>query len=204
MVGLLATRVSQAAVLISGLYNTGVNDAGQVLPLQSQELHYSVSGATTMSYVVPKVSQWVAAPSGSAWIGPNPTASNWPLDPTGMYYYKLSFSLSAVEASNLQISGLWSGDDTSEIWVNNQYTGLHIENWGAFVNLNHFLLQGQFVEGMNTLEFRVLNVYQAQYPNGNPTGLLVAGLSAEVVPEPATATLVGLGIASLVVFRRRR
>jgi len=194
-----------AFVQIPGLYNTGVDDAGHVLPLHSVDPHYRVSGAASVAYVVPIVfhspgnQAWVTPPPGSAWIGPNPTDSTWPTDPIGDYCYTLSMAIdlagTGYDPAALQIAGLWATDNSGQIWVNGQNTGFTTEDWG-FTRLSPFVLQGMFRDGLNVLEFRVLN--SANSPN--PSGLLVANLAAAidgsltlptvppdtVVPEPST------------------
>src|SRR5262245_14449785 len=98
MFGLVVTAalgsVNSKAVTITipGLYNTGVNSSGTVLPQQSLEQHYSVSGAVSIAYVVPPVYEpnlgwaWLPAPAGSAWIGPNSTTNTASPDPVGVYH----------------------------------------------------------------------------------------------------------------------
>jgi len=223
---LIGTASPAAFITIPGLYNTGVDDEGNVLPIGSSEIHYSVHGASDDAYIVPEVFHspgsraWVTAPAGSAWIGPNTTSSTWPTDPTGLYYYTLqiTFTIAVINPSLVQIAGLWAADDTSEIWVNGIFSGFAKSGWDTFSRLDPFLLQG-FVLGENSIEFRVQNIDQTQYPDGNPSGLLVAGLTAVddgslelptppgVVPEPSTylaGALLILPLGTQLIRRLRR
>lgn len=213
----LGTVTSRGALVeIPGLYNTGVDDSGNVLPLHSIDPHYKLSGAASVAYVVPIVfhspgnQAWVTPPPGSAWIGPNPTDSTWPTDPVGSYYYKLTITIdltgTGYDPDTLQIAGQWATDNSGQIWLNGQNTGFTTEDWG-FARLSPFVLQGAFSDGVNLLEFRVLN--SATSPN--PSGLLVANLAAAVdgsltlptippdtvVPEPST--FVGGALLSLPI-----
>ena len=86
-------------------------------------------------------------------------------------------SRSIDDLSKIQVAGLWATDNSAELWFNGSYTGFNKFEWG-FTRLDPFLISGGFVDGVNTIEFRVLNFSYPQYPSGNPTGLLVAGLTA--------------------------
>ena len=220
----LAANVTQAGLVIPGLYNTGVDDSGNVLPVDAQDPHYALFGAASQAYIVPIVfhhpgdQAWVTPPAGSAWIGPMQTTSTWPKDPSGNYYYDLTITIdltgTGYDPAKLQISGLWSADDTSRISVNGLYTGFSTAN----LALSSFLLQGCFTSGINVLEFQVVNNSYPQYPSGNPSGLLVAGLAAaddgsltlpsppaSPVPEPSTfiaGALLALPLALQVIRRR--
>lgn len=201
-VTLLAVNDSRAALInVPGLYNTGVDDSGNVLPLGSVDPHYVVSGASDTAFIAPIVfhspgsQAWVTPPGGAAWIGPNNTDNTWPTDPTGNYYYdlRITLDLKNLDPAKLQISGEWATDNSGQIWVNGQDTGFNTIDWG-FSQLSSFLLQDVFTPGINTLEFRVLN----SGGSPNPSGLLVADLQAaddgtltlpnpaSPVPEPST------------------
>lgn len=190
----VGVSVDAGAILVRGLYNTGVDDSGQVIPLHAVEQHWMVQGPVDVVYRAPIVyhspgnQAWVTPPEGSAWIGPNPTESTWPLDPPGHYIYRLEFFVtsSGTDRSGLVLSGEWASDDWSEIWLNGAYTG-----WSrrgvASEYLVGFSIQDGFVDGLNVLEFRVENFDWPWYPLGNPTGLLVANLQANYRIEPGPA-----------------
>lgn len=214
--------INTRAISVSGLYNTGVDDSGEVIPLHAVEQHWLVQGPVDTVYRVPIVYQgtgeqaWVTPPEGSAWIGPNPTDSTWPYDPPGLYVYRLTFSLSfhGLDPSGLLLTGRWASDDWSKIWLNGQFTG--IERTGiASEYLVDFTIQGIFVDGVNILEFHVENFNWPQYPQGNPTGLLVADLQAVYrglsLPPPVTVPEGGhsfvcffCGLVSLAAVRPSR
>lgn len=210
-IGLLLSglTLSQATLVIPGLYNTGVDNNGAVLPTMAQELHYMLSWgdpAPDNAFVRPVVwhhaawQAWATPPAGSAWIGPSATTSTYPDDAAGDYSYTLAFTfnLSGVDASKVQIAGQWATDNTGQIWVNGVYTGYNKDLWG-FQQLDSFLLEG-FQTGNNTIEFRVWN-------QSGPSGLLVAGLTANddgtwIPPEPALPepSTVVAGVLLLIPF----
>ena len=180
----------QVSISVPGLYNTGVDNSGAVLPLHSLEQHYSVSGATSIAYVEPAVDYpplgwaWLAAPPGSAWIGPNSTTNTASPDPVGVYHYTIQFDLSGYNPSDVRIAGSWMTDNTGELLLNGANTGFTTDP-ESYKHLSSFTLNSGFISGINSLEFRVLN----EFVGPNPTGLCVANLTATLVPEPTLATL---------------
>lgn len=198
----LASTTSTRAALITGLFNTGVNGGGNVLPIGSREQHYTVTGASTEAFVVPRVfhnpggyAAWAEAPEGSAWIGPNTTLSTWPTDPVGLYTYNLTISidLTGYNLSQVRIAGYWATDNSGELWLNGAYMGFNTSDWG-FERLSPFLLDHGFRDGLNSLEFKVFN----SGISGNPSGLLVAGMHGvddgsitipPPIPEPSTVVM---------------
>jgi len=55
LLGSITSSMGQTPISVPGLFNTGVDSSGAVLPPQSLEQHYSVSGASSIAYVVPPV-----------------------------------------------------------------------------------------------------------------------------------------------------
>lgn len=165
---------------VTGLYNTGVDDAGQVLPVTAADPHYQVTflsetGPAYVRAVVyhdadPGRQAWLTPPAGSAWIGPSATGSIYPDDPAGMYVYTLRFTLDlgGWGASAFRLQGLWGSDDYSWIQLNGFFTGYERTDWDAFTILREFDLGG-LQAGENVLSFYVWN-------QRGPSGLLVAGL----------------------------
>jgi len=189
-------------ITVPGLYNSGVNDFGQVLAHQSLEQHYSVSGAATIAYVVPPVYEpnlgwaWAAAPAGSAWIGPNATTNTASPDPVGNYVYELEFDLTGIDPQQIEISGGWMTDNSGSLYLNGIPTGFATAG-ESYKQLSAFNLTSGFVTGINTLEFHVFNELGAP----NPSGLCVANLTAIAVPEPSFVAMLGGGL--LLALARR-
>ncbi len=213
----LTTRSALTTQITYGLYNTGVNDGGQVLPDGTVDRHYAVYGASDAAYVHPIVyhygdpqqQAWVTPPPGSAWIGPDPTGSIYPNDPAGDYFYFLKFSLDLSafsNPSNVHIVGSWATDNGSSILLNGQATG-YTKGLFGFTQLDPFDLTG-FRSGLNDIEFLVNN-------ESGPSGLLVAGLmlvypeeeAGPTVPEASSAfeglLMLGLPLMILGIARRR-
>ena len=81
------------------------------------------------------------------------------------------------------LSGEWATDNSAKIYLNGLDTGF-TKGWTGFTALTSFVITSGFKDGLNTLEFRVINGNET---SGNPTGLLVTNLT--LIPVPATILL---------------
>ena len=194
------TTTSARAATISGLYNTGVDDNGVALPIGSAELHYSLTGPTSPAILSTPNAGWIAAPEGSAWIGPSAGTAD---DPSGDYEYTLTFDLKGLVPSTAVISGLLSTDNSSIVLLNGSSTSISTGLEG-FKTLTPFTISEGFTSGLNTLEFVVNNEVTSVFPN--PTGILIADMigTAAVVPIPAAVWLFGSGMLGLIGMARRK
>lgn len=198
------TAVSAVAIP-SGLWNTGVNSSGVAMGVGSAEIHYTVTASFAFGpiEVVSRPSVWVnPSPAPAAWIGPDIAQGNQSAlgsDPVGVYKYSLTFN---NYSSLPSITGFWATDNTSRILLNNVYTGFSKTNANnAFSSLQAFTLTSGFNTGLNTLTFEVTNA-TGPTPSGNPSGLLVTGLTGNVPDGGVTVLLIGLGLAGLASVRR--
>jgi hypothetical protein len=205
------------------LYNTGVNDAGQVLADGATgftgDQHYTLltvpTGSTTDlrvrtsdgGYPIPP---YIGDSSTSAWIGPNNQADLHGAD--GNYDYRTTFTLTAGEASAYLVTGNWATDNAGlDILINGQSTGSHIGNtsgqYEGFRAYTPFTINSNFQPGTNTLDFIVFNAHYDDSPNDNPTALRVDGIHGTVAPEPSSFAVfgfLGLGMAGLMLKARKR
>jgi hypothetical protein len=177
---------------IAGLFNTGVDNNGERLPSGSLEQHYTLAGMASNAYVFydtppPPYYPYVPPAMDALWIGPG---DNYHA-PQGEYIYTLAFDLTGLDYTKATISGQWSSDNESTIFLNTFSTGLTVDAL-AFTSLHDFTINQGFVPGVNTLEFHVTNSDPTPWGE-NPTMLLVQNLQGEIVPEPATLLLFGLG-----------
>lgn len=196
--------VEALAAPISGLYNTGDGSIAG-----GQDTNYSLSkvgDASVGPYGYegtgwPTNGPWIANNTTSQWLTPTQNAGT-SFDPTssGLYNWSLTFDLSGFDASTASFSGRWATDNGGTVSLN----GFELNNpstsftqWSSFSSLG-----GVFNSGINVLEFSVTNFAQS---SGNPTGLRVEFLSSDVTPvsEPATLSLLGLGLLALGYSRRK-
>ncbi len=197
------TAVSIAyPISIPGLFNTGVDDQGTRLSDGSLEQHYFLTGTLSTAYVfhegapdnVGAQGVWATPTVDAMWIGPS---GGTMYAPEGDYVYTLTFDLSGFDPANVTISGQWSSDNGSSIYLNGVKTQYerYFSDW---FSLQNFSIEDGFLPTINTLEFHVNNAYTTPGAD-NPTGLLVQNLQA--TPEPATLLL--LSSVSLLLHRRK-
>jgi hypothetical protein len=210
-----------------GLYNTGVDDSGNVLGALVTDPHYTVVsdpiGPTTPSTdrataLVEDPSQfpfgyWAPDNATSAWISQYPANSssalnNGSLDsqPDGLYDYRTTFNLTATQAKDFILTGGWSTDNEGfSILINGTTVGASISEIPPGYNTfdtfpaGTFTISSGFQAGVNTLDFVVQNDVQSY---GNPTGLRAEFTSA--TPEPGVYGILALGMSGLLLLVRRK
>src|SRR5262245_30514459 len=205
---LFAVLVAPAAMAdpIPGLFNTG-----QGLSPGMQDSHYAGgAGSFVVSPHADGVWSWLGAvgslPANTQWFTQNhigPQASQG-LNNTA-YNYSLSFNLAGLDASSAVIHYQFAADNNLEVRLNGTLVGALIGGGPADATtfnslhtgttINSSLLQSlgtAFLAGLNTLEFRVINL--TIDTGQNPEGLLVAisgtaapGIQGALpIPEPAS------------------
>ena len=207
---LIAAGPAQAAV-ITGLFNTGTDASNVALAGGNgvADPHYAILSSTSPGFaggpaVTFSVPDYVANDENSRWIS-IAANGNPGLNTT---VYRTTFNLSGFDIDTAQITGLWASDNNSEILLNGVATGWALPAHGiSFYFLHPFTLSSGFVEGINTLDFRVTDV-------GPPTALRVDSLAGTAdlappitggVPEPSNWALMILGVlAAGATLRRRR
>ncbi len=201
---------SAQAATITTLRNTGVNSSGGLLGDGVADTNYTLLSAPTgantgvVARTNPNAPVWTAPNGTSQWIGPN-TNSVFD-DVAGIYTYRTTFDLSGLIASTAQITGQFSADDrATDILLNGVSLGLSTGGGYGGSTFTPFSISSNFVEGINTLDFIVVND-----PSGidgiNPIGLrveLAGTAAAQAIPEPSEmlGTVVALG--SVVLLKRK-
>jgi hypothetical protein len=112
---------------------------------------------------------WLPNTSTTKWIGPRKVTTQ---AAGGTYIYRTTLDLQGYDPASVQVFGKWSMDNTGvDILINGVSSGAAGNSFTAFVN---FVLLGQFTNGLNTIDFVVLNAD----PGGGYTGLMVDALRA--------------------------
>jgi len=201
------------AVPIPGLFNTGVDGSGTVLPGNSADPHYTLStnflpGFSTAIVTSSIHPNWLANNSVSKWIAPAGNANADFPDPVGnLYIYTTTFDLTGLDPSTATITGGSLSDNGGTIFLNGANTGFSPGFWFlASVLSAPFTINTGFVAGVNTLEFKINN---EPFGGTNPTGLRVeltgtADAASAPIPEPSTILLLGSGIVGLIGYRIRK
>ena len=155
-----SVSAQSSPVEIPGLFNTGVNDGGMLLPDGENDPHYKLvdpDGQPVNVRVENVTAPWLDQGPNSSWIVPDPEIMEQKF---GIFSYKLAFDLSGCDPSTAAISGKWITDNNGEdILINgastgNTKSGISTADFGVF---GEFVIFGGFKEGVNELEFLVDN-----------------------------------------------
>lgn len=135
------SSVPAYGAVIPGLYNTGINNVGQLLPTGTQDTHYQfsaidgtaiaaqdgnpfVGAGTTIQIDGNTLSNfpfqyWLPNSSTSQWITPSANAGQ-SYDPTstGWYAYTLSFNLNGFNPSTASFEAQWAVDQGGYVCLN--------------------------------------------------------------------------------------
>ncbi|MDH6064664.1 hypothetical protein [Umezakia ovalisporum] len=172
-------------ISITDLYNTGVDNARQVLSDSIRDPHYTLAtypagtelpGVTTPNKDLAPIN-WVPNTQTARWIGPKTPFANGPV---GNYSYTTTFTL--PEFSEALIVGELSVDDNiTDIVLNGVSVGnpVPLSSW---TKIGRFSISTGFVVGTNTLEFKLHSI-------GGPTGLRIDSISGTYKPSSLKATI---------------
>ncbi|HIG26346.1 MAG TPA: hypothetical protein EYQ50_00540 [Verrucomicrobiales bacterium] len=179
---------------ISGLFNTGIDDNGILLFEDEIDPHYQLAinpdsespDAVTLLPGFP-VPPWLEEGPDSLWVSVSSANGN---GAAGDYTFRLSVDLTGFDPTTAFIEGRWATDNSGlDILVNGTSTGITSGGFGGWTDFK--LNPGNFVSGVNTIEFVINNAGNS----ANPIGLRVDGLRGGAVP--------GGGVGSAPVILRQ-
>lgn len=164
-----------SAAPIPGLYNTGVNDAGELLgPSGVVDPHYKLTTSDDVDFpgldLVTINQVWPVAPAGpwladgplSRWISPSASTNV----AAGSYTYTTTFDLTGYDHETARIEIKWASDDGGQIVLN----GTVVASGGGFGGWSQKVITHdpdsfvEFFPGENVLEFVINN--SASGPSG--------------------------------------
>lgn len=188
---------------IPGLYSTGVDNSGALLPQGVVDCHYAfastggtafgtsassptcpisgIFGATANTTIFPANGAWMAPTTTSQWLLPaNPSKFLYDQTKNGTYTWTLIFTLPAtLDPTTASFNAQWVVDNYGYITLNGTTISTIPRSAGAsaFQRWTPFSATSGFVAGTNTMVFYVTN---AAGRGANPTGLQVNFLSSNV------------------------
>ena len=177
---------------ITDLYNTGVDNARQILGDSVADSHYTLATypAGTVTVAEGNVSRavttpnkdlapinWIANTQTARWIGPNSASATGPV---GDYSYKTTFTLPSFSEASI-VGQIAVDDRITDILVNGVSVGnpVPLSTW---TTISRFTISKGFVVGTNTIEFKLHSI-------GGPTGLQIDDISGTYKPSPLKATI---------------
>ena len=196
------------AVVITSLYNTGVDDAGVALIGNVADTHWHLADGTAYTGgtagAFPLDLYWKPDSAISRWLSPTTTAGDDVA--AGVYIYSTTFSLTGFNLATASISGQFLGDNAVNSVLLN---GVQIATGpGSFSTFTAFAATSNFVADINTLTFVTYNDSGpggVRVEVGGTADAIVVIPPATPVPEPATWALMlsGFGMVGFAARRRR-
>ena len=185
---------------MQGIYGTGVDDAGALLPGDVADPHYILSASGDLNYPGPDAivvadgypivaGTWMLNGPSSKWIAPrgNQNDGNGGGNAATNYTYTTAFDLSGVDLSRFKLVGGWATDNLGlDILVNGVSTGLTCPGFGG---LTHFSISTGFIPGYNTVDFVMTNL-----PPAGPTALRVELAGYITLPPQLNVTPSGANV----------
>jgi pimeloyl-ACP methyl ester carboxylesterase len=197
--GLVNVQTASAQIPLTGLYDTGVDSSGNILPNGANDPYYAIvadssdgsiaSSATVITSNLPVGSPgaWVSTNTASAWVTPAAYANNLWGAAVGYYDWQTSFTL-PQGATSVSISGNLAVDDDMPGGILLNGTKVLADPTGndQFAHLTPFsFTSSSVVAGTNTLLFQTYN-------QSGPTGLRVDGITATYTSTPLPTDPVGI------------
>ncbi len=215
--GVVVSRSAALRVVyrpIPGVFGTGVDPTGALLPDAAVDPHYVLTVSADPSYPGPaalvvsnvwpiQAGTWLTNGPTSRWIAPN-ADQRQDLDPTqgnlpGLYTYETVVNLTGYDLSLVRLVGGWAVDNYgADILING--TSTSSTNSAGFASLTPFTFTSTngLVAGTNTVDFVVNNQAGTDPTQPNPTGLRVDLRALLLLPQ-APALQINLSGGSLTL-----
>ena len=132
------------------------------------------------------------------------------VDSRPVYEYETYFNIDRFDINSVVVSGQMGSSAASSVYLNGNYlfSTYPTEGTVTYRDLKDFSFSnssGFLLSGINKLTFEISNGYPSQPGFKPPNGLLVSmsGIG-NVVPEPSTYILSGIGCLTLLLARKNK
>ena len=220
VLSILASTTASADLITEQLYNTGLDNAGNLVNNASHDVHWNVAQVTNgligldADAITYKHSAYAANDNDSQWISSNASGGIETTSSTD-YFFSTTFDLTGYDANTAMITGSWGVDNYASIFLNGNDTGVALDfGSAAFNSLNSFSLSDFFIDGINTLTVNVTNGYTTNLSaDPGPMAMRFDNLqltasntfaSSASVPEPSTFAIFALGMIGLASRRFKK
>lgn len=184
-IGLCNTGFAGPSTLLAPCGTLGDNQAATID--RNYSLVPSTSAWVVLSKGFPLPSPWIPDTLISQWIGPAADQTFGLCCAPGLYDYRLTFSTSGSET----ILGRWASDNDAKMVLDTSTANTLVSLSGSFTEWTPFSFG--VGPGTHTLDFQVTNS-----GTFNATGVRV-----EFAPEPSAFSLLGGGLALVLLGRRK-
>jgi len=196
-----SNSVEQSNEGVDGNY-TITEEAGTTLITPASAYVTNVNG-----FPFPPTGPWLPDSSTSQWISPLKSYAGLQASGPGVYDYETWLTLTGLGGGNYYvIQGLWATDNNFDgIYVNgNLIPGTIGPPVNEYTSFTAFTDSSYLTNGVNTLEFKVLNG-PGEYANPTGVNVQLAGYYY-TTPEPSTVMPIVVGVMGLglLMVRKKR
>ncbi len=151
------------AEVIDTLFSTGVSEAGVPLPPGTTDPHWFETDTGDPLLTMAPNPAWIDGTNSSQWTGVVSSGST--NVPPGNYSFSTQFDLSDYDISTATLSIMGAVDNSlGSVLLNGVRTGISFAGFGAFQG--PFTIHSGWVQGINILEFNLINSGTSDNPSG--------------------------------------
>lgn len=186
-------------------FNSGVDNSGNLLPDGAVDPHFSlisypgqVGSTPASAFALAGITHtYITTGTQSRWISWDP---NWiDATPSGVWIYRTTFDLTGFQPETAQLIGQFVSDNDGTLFINGVNTGIINTAADTFTPFN---ITSGFVDGINTVDFRVIN---DPFLGFNPSALRADLSVTAAIPEPSSLLLgAGVIVAGMTWYVRSR